>query len=104
MVELEAVSAKLAAQKARLEAALRKQAKPTETKPPAAQPPDGKGQLDAEKAKLAAEAAQLAAKKAQLEAAAKQVAAMRIMGNAFAAAVTADGKTLAVATDNVIQL
>jgi WD40 repeat protein/beta-lactamase regulating signal transducer with metallopeptidase domain len=108
IIEIQEVQVKLAAEKARLEAAIRQQANPGEVKPPVKPAvPGEKGQPDTEKekARLEAEKAKLAAEQAKLQQAlAKQRALM--LGNVsnFSVAVAPDGKTLASANANVIQL
>ncbi len=114
--KFEVVKAQLAAQQIQLEV-VEKQL--TAVKPPVKVPArvaDGKDQPDAAKAKVEAQKAQaekqkletlkaqLGARKAQLEAQAKQLTLARGDTNSFTVAVTPDGKTLATANANTIQL
>jgi WD40 repeat protein len=101
-IELRAATAQLRAKQAELEAAIRQREKASKIKPPA----DGneKAQQDAKNAQLEAEKAQIALKKAQLEVQARQLAMMRGEPSGVTVAAAPDGKTLAVATANAIQL
>jgi WD40 repeat protein/beta-lactamase regulating signal transducer with metallopeptidase domain len=111
--QLEALKVKLDAEQAQLQAVIRQRAKLVEAKPPVKLPgaaADEKEKTDAEKAaaekaRLEAEKAKLAAEQAKLaDALARQAALARGDAGGFGVAVTPDGKTLAVAGGNVVQL
>jgi WD40 repeat protein len=99
--QVEVATAQLELAKARLEAVIRQQAKPVQVKPQPTDLPGKKVQLD--KAQLDAEKAKAEAEKAK----AQLVQKLSVMGNnpgSFRVALAADGKTLAIANGNVIQL